>query len=189
MGDRALTVQTGLSKLIPFCKRNKILHIATEQMRANMEAGSYGPKEKMAASWSTKHSYEYAISFKRAGAAEDKMDIEGKTFEEEDSKDARGNKLILGHKVYVKMEGNSIGQAGRSGVFTLDYKEGIVNQNEEIFWLGKNTGIIQLEGNKTYIFGKERFNGKKECALAIKADQELAKAILFGVKQLDADKQ
>lgn len=188
MGDRALTVQNGLSKLIPFCKRNKILHIATEQMRANMDGGYGAPKEKAAASWSTRHSYEYAISFKKANAADDKKDIEDKTFEEEELKDARGNKLILGHKVYVKMEGNSIGQAGRAGVFTLDYQNGIINQHEEIFWLAKNTGILQMEGNKTYIFGKERFNGKKECALAIRDDKELAKAILFGVKQLDVNR-
>lgn len=184
MGDRALTLQNGLSKLIPFCKRNKILHIATEQMRSNLDAGSYGPKEKMASSWATKHAYEYFLSFKRAGAAEDKLDIEGKTFEDE-LKDARGNKLLLGHKVYVKMEQSSIGQAGRAGVFTLDYKEGIINQHEEIFWLGKNNGIIEMEGNKTYIIGKERFNGKKECALALRDDVELGKAVLFGVRQLD----
>ena len=188
MGDRALTIQTGLGKLIPFCKRNKILLIATSQMRANLDAGSYGPKEKMAASWAERHAFEYFISFKRAGAAEDKMDIEGKTFEEDDIKDARGNKLILGHKVYVKMEQSSIGQAGRAGVFTLDYKEGIINQHEEIFWLGKNNGIIEMEGTKTYIIGKERFNGKKECALALRDDIELGKAVLFGVRQLDANK-
>lgn len=189
MGDRALTIQIGLSKLIPFCKRNKILHIATEQIRANMDGGYGQPKEKAAASWNTKHTYEYAISFKRAGAADDKVDIEGKTFEEEELKDARGNKLVLGHKVYVKMEGNSIGQAGRSGVFTLDYKNGIINQHEEIFWLGKNTGIIQMEGNKTYIIGKERFNGKKECALAIRDNPKLGEAVLAGVKALDARKE
>jgi len=187
MGDRALTIQIGLGKLIPFCKRNKILHIATEQMRANLDAGYGGPKEKMAASWATKHSYEYYLSFKRANAADDKVDIEGKTFEDEEVKDARGNKLLNGHKIFVKNESSSIGQAGRAGVFTLSYKNGIINQHEEVFWLGKNTGVIQVEGTKTYIFGKERFNGKKECALAIKEDSELAKAILFGVKQLDAD--
>lgn len=188
MGDRALTLQIGLGKLVPFCKRNKILHIATEQMRANLDGGYGGPKEKMAASWATKHAYEYFVSFKRAGSADDKVDIEGKTFEEEELKDARGNKLLLGHKVFVKMEASSIGQAGRAGVFTLDYKNGIINQHEEIFWLGKNTGIIGLEGNKTYTFGKEKFNGKKECALAIRDDKEMAKAILFGVKQLDANR-
>lgn len=189
MGDRALTIQTGLSKLIPFCKRNKILHVATEQMRANMEAGSYGPKEKMAASWATKHAYEYAMSFRKVAKTDaDKLEIGDKTFEEEDLKDAKGEPLKLGHKVYVKMEGNSIGQAGRSGVFTLDYRQGIINQHEEIFWLGKNCGIIEMEGNKTYIIGKERFNGKKECANAIKEDIELGKAILFGVRQLDINR-
>jgi hypothetical protein len=187
MGDRALTIQIGLSKLIPFCKRNKILHIATEQIRANMDGGYGGPKEKAAASWNTKHTYEYAISFKRAGSADDKVDIEGKTFEDEDMKDARGNKLLLGHKVYVKMEGNSIGQSGRSAVFTLSYEDGITNQNEEIFWLGKNLGVITMEGNKTYIIGDKRFNGKKECALAIKDDPQLAAFVLAGVKKLDQD--
>jgi hypothetical protein len=188
MGDHALTVQIGLSKLIPFCKRNKILHIATEQMRANMDAGKYAPKEKAAATWSTKHTYEYAISFNRVSNTDaDKLIIEDKTFTE-DLKDAKQEALRLEHKVYVKMEGNSVGQAGRAGVFTLNYKQGIINQHEEIFWLGKNTGIIKLEGQKTYIFGKEQFNGKKECAQAIKEDQELAKAIMFCVKGLDANR-
>lgn len=187
MGDRALTIQTGLSKLIPFCKRNKILHVATEQMRANVGGGDYAPPTKTASAWATKHAYEYAISFRKVSKTDAKdLMIGDKTFEEDDLKDAAGNKLLLGHKVYVKMEGNSIGQAGRAGVFTLDYRQGIINQHEEIFWLGKNCGIIEMEGNKTYIIGKERFNGKKECAEAIKSDSELGKAILFGVRQLDA---
>jgi RecA/RadA recombinase len=185
MGDHALTLQIGLSKLVPFCKRNGILLIATEQVRANMDAGSYGPKEKMAATFATKHSFEYFVSLKRAGAAEDKMDMEGKTFEEEDMKDARGNKLLNGHKIFAKCEASSIGPAGRSAVFTIDYDKGIINQHEEIFFLGKNTGIIQLEGTKTYVFGKERFNGKKECALAIRDNPDMAIAILDQVRQLD----
>lgn len=185
MGDRALTLQVGLSKLVPFCKRNKILLIATEQMRANLDAGSYGPKEKMAASYATKHAFEYYVSLKRAGAAEDKVDIEGKAFEDESAKDARGNKLLNGHRIYAKMEASSIGQAGRAGIFTLDYDKGIVNQHEEIFWLGKNTGIIQTENNRTYFFNKHKFNGKKECALSIRDNPELAKDVLEAVKQLD----
>lgn len=185
MGDRALTIQVGLSKLIPFCKRNGILLLATEQVRANMDAGSYGPKEKMAASWATKHSFEYFISLKRAGAAEDKVDIEGKTFEEDDIKDARGNKLINGHKVFVKTEASSIGQAGRAGVFTLSYTDGIINQHEEIFWLAKNNGILKTENNRTYFYGEHKFNGKKEAALAIKDDPKLAAELIEAVRKLD----
>lgn len=184
MGDRALTIQTGLSKLVPLCKRNGILLLATDQVRANMDGGYGGPKEKAASSWATKHAFEYYVSLKRANAADDKVDIEGKSFEEE-IKDARGNKLVTGHKVYVKMEASSIGQAGRAGVFTLSYNEGIINQHEEIFWLGKNAGVLKTENNRTYFFGEHKFNGKKEAAQAILDDPKLAVQILEEVRKLD----
>lgn len=185
MGDQALTLQVGLGKLVPFCKRNGILLIGTSQMRANLDAGQYGPKEKMAAQWATKHAFEYFVSLKRAGAAEDKQDLAGKTFEEEDMKDARGNKLLNGHKVFVKMEASSIGQAGRAGVFTLSYDNGIVNQHEEIFHLGKNLGIITTTNNRTYNFDGKAFNGKVQTAEAIKDDPAMAAKILDAVRALD----
>lgn len=189
MGDQALTLKNGLSKLIPFCKQNKILLIGTAQMAANLDAGPYGPKEKMNASWYVKHGFEYYISLKRAGAAEDKQDIEGKTFEEEDTKDARGHKLLNGHKVYAKMEQSSIGQAGRAGIFTLSYDNGIINQHEEIFFLGKNTGIIATTNNRTFTFEGQSFNGKKETAFAIRDNPKLAEAILTQVRKLDEKAQ
>lgn len=184
IGDHALTIQIGLSKLVPFCKRNKILLIATSQMRGNLDAGKYGPKEKMEASWAVKHAFEYFVSLKRAGAAEDKQDIEGKTFEE-DVKDARDNKLLTGHKIFVKCEANSIGPQGRSGVFTMSYEKGIINQHEELFFLGKNIGVITTTNNRTFEFGGQKFNGKKEMAYAIRDDAKLATAILNEIKKLD----
>lgn len=185
MGDQALTLKNGLSKTIPFCKQNKIMLIGTAQMAANLDAGPYGPKEKMNASWYVRHGFEYYISLKRAGAAEDKQDISGKTFEEEDMKDARGNKLINGHKVYVKMEESSIGQAGRAGVFTLSYDQGIINQHEEIFHLGKNLGLITTTNNRTYSFDGKSFNGKTQTAEAIKDDPAMAEKILAAIRALD----
>ncbi len=185
MGDQALTLQVGLGKLVPFCKRNNILLIGTSQMRANLDAGSYGPKEKMAAQWATKHAFEYFVSLKKAGSADDKQDISGKTFEEEDMKDARGNKLVNGHKVYVKMEASSIGQAGRAGVFTLSYDQGIINQHEEIFHLAKNLGILESPNNRTYTFEGQSFNGKNQAAEAIRDNPELAAKILAAVIALD----
>jgi len=185
VGDQALTIQIGLSKLVPFCKRNKILLVATSQMRDKLDAGKYEAKIKMQASWAAKHAFEYFISLKRAGSADDKSDIEGKTFEE-DIKDARDNKLLTGHKIYVKMEASSCGPQGRSGVFTMDYDKGIINQHEEIFFLGKSTGVIQTPNNRTYNYGGKSYNGKKEMALAIRDDKELAASILAEVKKLDA---
>jgi hypothetical protein len=162
--------------------------IGTAQMAANLDAGSYGPKEKMNASWYVKHGFEYYVSLKRAGAAEDKADISGKTFEDQDVKDARGNKLLNGHKVYVKMEQSSIGQAGRAGVFTLSYVDGIINQHEELFFLGKNLGVITTPNNRTYNFRDKSFNGKTQCAEAIAADPELAKAILEEIIKKDENR-
>jgi len=184
VGDHALTVQIGLSKLVPFCKQNKIMLIGTSQLRGNLDAGKYGPKEKMEASWAVKHAFEYFVSFKRAGAAEDKADIEGKTFED-DVKDARDNKLLTGHKIFVKMEASSLGPQGRSGVFTMDYDKGIINQHEEIFFLAKSLGIITTPNNRTYYFGDRTFNGKKEAALAIRDDKKLAEDLLAAIKKTD----
>lgn len=184
VGDHALTIQIGLSKLVPFCKNNNIQLLATSQMRGNLDAGKYGPKEKMAESWATKHAFEYFVSLKRAGAAEDKSDIEGKTFED-DVKDARDNKLLTGHKIYVKMEASSLGPQGRSGVFTMDYEKGIINQHEEIFFLGKSLGIITTPNNRTYYYGDRTFNGKKEAAIAIRDDKKLADDILAAIKKTD----
>lgn len=184
-GDHALTVQNGLDKLVPFCKRNKILLIGTSQMRANQDARPGGPKDQMAEGWITKHTFEYFISLKRANAADDKSDIEGKTFEEDGAKDARDQKLLTGHKIYVKCEANSIGPQGRAGVFTMDYQKGIINQHEEVFFLGKNTGIIKLEGTRNYSFGGQKWSSKLECATAIKNDRKLYDAILEEVRKLD----
>ncbi len=185
IGDKALTLQTGLEKLIPFCKRNKIFLAATAQIRGNLDGGYNAPKEKMAATWATKFAFEYYISLKRAGAAEDKMDIEGKTFEDDEIKDARGNKLLNGHKIYAKMEQNSLGPQGRAGVFTMDYNQGIINQHEEIFFLGKNTGVISMRGSRYYGFGGVEWGSKAECAQAIRDNPELAQAIVEAVRKLD----
>lgn len=183
-GDHALTVQTGLDKLVPFCKQNKILLIGTSQMRANQKATPGAPDSQMAESWNVKHTFEYFISLKRAGAADDKVDLEGKAFEEEAMKDARDNKLLTGHRVYVKCEANSIGPQGRSGIFTLDYEKGIINTHEEVFFLGKNTGVIKLQG-QTYSFENQSARGQAAFATLIKNDQKLYNAILTEVKKLD----
>lgn len=184
-GDHALTVQTGLDKLVPFCKRNKILLIGTSQMRANQKAQNGGPDSQMAEGWIVKHTFEYFVSLKRAGAADDKMDIEGKTFTDDDIKDARDEKLLTGHKIYAKCEASSIGPQGRAGVFTMDYEKGIINQHEEIFFLGVNTGVIKKEGLRNYFYGDQKWSSKKECALAIRDNPKIGEAILADVRKLD----
>lgn len=187
VGDHALTVSIGLIKLIPFCKRNKIQLVATSQMRGNVDAvNKYAPKEKMAESWAAQHGFEYFVALSKASNTDEgKHAIQETSLNDDETLDAKGESLNTGHRIFVKMEASSIGPNGRAGIFYMDYKKGIIHQNEEVFWLGKNTGVIQLEGTKNYKFKDRKFNGKKECALAIGEDQELYNAILKEVGNLE----
>jgi hypothetical protein len=187
IGDKALTITKGWEKVIPIFKRNKIPYIGVEQMRKNLDQSNpHAPKEKMAGVFSTKHAFEYFISIRKANAADDKVDIEGNKFENNDVMDARGNKDVTAHRIYFKMEQSSIGTAGRAGVLTIDYKQGIINKHEEIFALGKNTGIIKNLNAGSYELYGEKIRGKAEVASRIKADPELAKRILEDLRKLDA---
>lgn len=186
MGDQALTIGTGLDMIIPIFRKYNVPWIATAQVRANLDAGTHGPKFKTQASNKTLHSLEYFMNVRRANAADDKTDIEGNKFEDDSVKDARGNKDITGHKIYVTMEQSSLGTAGRAGIITIDYSKGIVNQHEELFTLGYNTGVIKREGTSRYTFGDFTVIGKANFAAAIKENEALGTAILKEVMAKDA---
>lgn len=184
IGDKALTITRGLDRVIPFFKKNGITYVTVAQIRMNIGA-VYGPDTKAAVPKACEHNHEYFISVKRAGGADDKKDIAGNSFEGE-VKDARGNKAVTGHKIYLKMEQNSVGTAGRAAKVTVDYKRGFINQEEEIFELGVNTGIIERPNNVTYVYEGQTYRGKKAMAEAIREDQALGLRILDQVKVMDA---
>lgn len=186
MGDQALTLGIGLDMIIPIFRKYNIPWIATAQVRANLDAGPHGPKFKTQASNKTLHSLEYFLNVRRATAADDKVDIGGNKFEDDTIKDARGNKELTGHKIYVTMEQSSLGTAGRAGIITIDYDKGIVNQHEELFLMGYNTGVIKREGTSKYVYKDFSVIGKANFAKAIQDNQELADSILKDVMALDA---
>jgi len=178
MGDRALAVQKGLKSILPFIRRNKISLICTAHMRANFDAGLYGPKEKAALAWFEKHFAECFVEVKRDGSKDGKSDILGNVLENEEIKDFRGNKEITGHKIYVKMAENSLGVAGRSGEFTIDYERGLINIHEEIFQLSINLGVVERPNNRTYVFDGKNYTSKAEFVNALKDNVELQEAVM-----------
>lgn len=187
MGDDAMTQGKGLKQIMGFLRKNKIPLIVTAHMRANIDPGNpRAPQTKAAVSWMVKHSCDYFMSFRRAGAADDRVDIEGNKFTDDDHKDIRGESLLTAHKIIAKMEESSMGPAGRQAMFTLDYDKGFVNQHEEIFMLAKNLGIITTPNNRTYIYGEQKWNGKVEAATAIAESPELAQDLVFKIYQTDA---
>ena len=46
MADRAAMITKGLKRLLPVIRKHSILFYATAHMRANLDAGLYGPKER-----------------------------------------------------------------------------------------------------------------------------------------------
>lgn len=184
MGDRAAAVTKGLKRILPVIRRNGVTLITTAHMRANFDAGLYGPKEKAALSWAEKHFAEYFIEVKRDGSKDGKIDLLGKELVNDQIKDFRNNKEITGHKIYVKMAENSLGVAGRSGEFTIDYNKGLINVHEEVFRLAINTGAVERPNNRTYIFEGVSYSSKAEFLNALKDSNELQEKVMSEVLRI-----
>jgi RecA/RadA recombinase len=173
MGDRANAVTKGLKRILPIIRKHKIILMVTAHLRANFEAGLYGPKEKAALAWAEKHFFETYVEVKRDNSTEGKTDLSGNKLENAEIKDFRGNKEITGHKIYVKNTECSFGGAGRSGQFTIDYSNGLINTNEELFELVVNLNLVERPNNRTYIFDGKSYSSKGDFAEAIKNDPKL----------------
>ena len=186
IGDQAAVITKGLQQIIPWIKRNRIPFIATAHMRANIDPSNpRAPKEKATVNFMAKHSLEYFMSFRKAGAADDRVNLAGEEFTDTSRKDIRGNAEITGHKIISKMEESSLGTPGRTGMITLSYAKGIDAIHEEIFTLEVNTGTIKKEGMRTYLFDGNKWSSKMDCALAIRDNPELAGKILEAIRKLD----
>lgn len=179
MGDDALTHGIGLKNILPIIRKHKIALICTSHVRANLDAGMYGPKKKMAGGWAQKHFFEYFIEVSKNNSASDKIE------DKDGGNDFRGKKEILGHKIKVKMVDSSVGIQGRSGEFTLEYKRGLVNTGEEIATLAKKYNLVEMPNNRTYIVGDKKYSSKADFNTALEEDQELAQSLLEQVYAKD----
>lgn len=188
IGDHAQTVQIGLKKILPMQRRNKISLIVTAQQRAELDMWEQkrGNKTKAAVSWGTQHHCEYFIHAERNNTKAGQTDELGRTFEDASRKDVSDTADATGHKVRVWMQKSSVGPAGRTGEFTLDYKRGIVNQHEEVFRLGVRWGIIERPNPQTYIVQGQKFIGKPACLAALEKSVEMQRTVVKGLLEAEA---
>lgn len=177
MGDHAMTIQKGLQAIMPVLRRNGIALISTAHIRGNLDAGMYGPKEKMAGGYAQKHTYEYYVKVTRNNTTADNNHLVS-----EDVKDFKGKNERTGHKIYIQMSESSRGVAGRTGQITFNYTEGIINTEEEIMELAKNLNLVERPNNRTYIVGENKYTSKDEFAAAIKEDQELRASLVSQIE-------
>src|SRR5512133_665824 len=145
IGDKALTLQTGLERIIGIQRRCHIAIIMTAHVGAEMDLleQKRGNKVKMVAGFGVQHHAEYFMFVEQNRNREGRSSLLEEEFVDASKKDMVGNEEKTGHKIRVCMKKNSLGVAGRVGEFTLDYNKGIVNVYEEVFLLGVNRGIIQ----------------------------------------------
>jgi RecA/RadA recombinase len=195
IGDNAATIQEGLKRILPVQRKCKFALVLTSHIRAQMEkAGgsavvhtSQTTAIRPAVSYGTQHHCEYYVYVSPVGGQDGKMDASGKKFIDESVTDFREEGERTAHKIMARMMDSSLGPKGRAGVFTFDYNHGIVNQHEEVFYLGVSRGVITKPNNVMYQFGGKEWRGKGAILEALRSDPQLQQAVLTELRQRDID--
>lgn len=190
IGDKAITLQEGLERILATLRRKKIALIMTAHARAEMDRTEQmrGNDTKMASAFATKHFAEYFCYVERLENKDSKQNLMKEAFLDESAKDFMDKAMKTGHRIRFKVTGNSIGPDSRVAEFTLDYQEGIINTYEEAFKLGVNYGIIDRPNNVTYSYKGESYRGVVAMLTAIKDNPSMEKQIMNEVYALDNDK-
>jgi RecA/RadA recombinase len=175
IGDKALTLGTGFEMILSSFRRFKIPYIATTHVRANIDTGpqaKYAPKEKMAAPYAIKHMGEFFMSVQRGTGEDARVDSAGNALVDEETKDARGNVSKAGHKIFLRMEENSLGVHGRAGQFIVDFKKGLVDVEGQVTEMAIGCGMFDQGGSwfSHPLFPNGKVNGKKAVAEFFRAN-------------------
>lgn len=187
IGDEAATIQDGLKIILPVIKRQKISLILCTHVRDEMDPHEQmrGNKYRLQAANAAKHMCEFFAFVERNRGKTGKETLDGKALEDESMQDFMGKAGATGHKVRFKMMDTSTGVRDRVAEFTIDFERGIINQYEEVFRLGMNTGIIQKPNNVTYQYKEQSWRGLGAALAAIRDTPDLQKQILKDVYALD----
>lgn len=187
IGDKALTLQTGLERIMAVQRRYHVAIVMTAHVGAEMDLleQKRGNKVKMVAGFGTQHHAEYFLFIEMNRNKEARADILGKEFLDNENKDLAGNEDKTGHKIRACMKKNSMAPAGRMGEFTIDYEKGIVNVHEEVFLLGVNRGIIAKPNQQMYAFGGKEYRGKEAMVTALRDYPELAAEVVTQLRLAD----
>jgi hypothetical protein len=189
IGDHALTIQTGLKRILPTIRNNKIAVSLVTQVRAEMDQATLrrdpSMKVKMNASFGLQHFAEYFVYVTPNLNKEGRTDMQGNEMVNTNVKDLMDKGEKLGHKIRVIMKDSSMGPKGRTGEFSFDYKRGLINVHEEVFRLGKGYGIINSETKGWYEFGGKKWHGEKDMLKALEENPGLQAEVIRELRARD----
>lgn len=187
IGDHALTIQTGLKRILKPIRVNDIAVTLVAQVRAELDQNVVkrtGQKVKMNASFGLQHFAEYFVYISQIEGAAGKKDLLEREFIDESATDSMNKGEQTGHRIRVTMSNSSMGPKRRSGEFTFNYHKGVINVHEEVFTLGVNRNIIRVEGAWLH-YGGKKYHGKKDMLKVLEESPEMQSAIIKQLKEAD----
>lgn len=197
-GDKAATIQEGLSRIWPVIHKHKIALYLTTHVRAEQDPQEQmrGNTTRMDGAWFLKHFAPYVVYVDPIKGKKGVQDLQEGLLENTSLKDGMGKSERTGHRVRATMKGSSFGPKGRNAEFTFDYSRGIVNTHEEAFTLGVNRCVIKKPSDAIYVLpdwpkaGEEtKWRGKGDVLMAIERNPDMQKEIERRLKFIDIDLQ
>lgn len=188
IGDQALTLQEGFKRILMTQRRHKIGIIATAQVRAQMDPMEVrrGHHVKMATSFGVQHWAEYFKFIEHLKTKAGTKDFLGREFINKDLKDIGDQAEATAHRIRVTMQGNSFGVAGRQGIMTFDYRDGLINKHHEVFEMAQKRGVIATSGT-WYSFGPDKWQ-KTGFVDALEKDPDLYQRVLVALMESETNK-
>ena len=133
-GTGAKYLSSALKGLLSVVRRHNITTFLIQQVYEELD-----PYKKLTNPWvvpdgrALKHFSDYMLMVDR---------IDTKAGRIEEGKNMVGSYNQVGHKVRVKATKNRVGAPYRVAEFTLHYEKGIINTEDELFYLAKSLGVI-----------------------------------------------
>ena len=158
VGARAALLTNALPRLAGIADEGKVLIMFISQMRANFDAGFYGPKEKETSIFALKHFSALRLSVKKVSKST-----------------VLENDVPISHRVHVDIVKNKVAAPYRQAEFTINYEVGI-DASSEVADILASSGLAK-KGGAWYDYDGLRFNGMAKLTDHFRVKANLDKGI------------
>jgi RecA/RadA recombinase len=174
IGDRSLTIQEGMGRILPVLRRKKIALLLTSQARAQLDPIQVMMKKtkKMDGSFGLLHLVEFVVQV-------DQIESQAGKIYNETLRDQSDKPILEANKVRVTLGESSCGGKGRVAECTLSYEKGFINLGQEVTNLGLNLGVIHKpDGGNSLVYKDVKHRSVQAFADALEVNDALRDEIV-----------
>lgn len=190
IGDNARFQQMLMASILRFIRRFKVACIVASHVAAEMDLTEQmrGNKVRSKTSLGANHRIEYWMMVEKNRNKEGRVDLLGNSYAREGGVQmVRSEDEVIGdaraHRIKCKMLNSSFGPINRIAEFTYDYRLGIVAQYEEVYTMGRNSGVIAKGEGNGLVFGEHKWRGKEDAITSLAANPQICEAILLELQR------